>query len=183
MKPKSERKKKRSKQPQRRRQISRPRTAKQYSAMSDSAKERWNRVPQAITRMRDHKLTLKQAAKAFGLTTVELRKLAGPALQKKKGRYVARPTDNLIREAFVPTSKGLKAVILGDSREASRLGRYWDDVREYSYTGDASGLKKPLTKAITDINGKRVRLITNPDEIDRLAHAGVLSFESLYARG
>jgi hypothetical protein len=55
-------------------------------------------------------------------------------------------------------------------------------VRRYLQTGDASGINKFRGKKIKDANGKRVALLTDPNELDRLASAGALSFESLYAR-
>ena len=49
-------------------------------------------------------------------------------------------------------------------------------------TGDASRLKRFKGKYITDVGGKRFRYLTDLKELDRLGNAGVLSFESLYAR-
>jgi hypothetical protein len=49
-------------------------------------------------------------------------------------------------------------------------------------TGDDSALKDFKSKYIIDAQGKRIPLLTNLDELDRLGSAGVLSFESLYAR-
>jgi len=69
-----------------------------------------------------------------------------------------------------------------DSRQASRLGKYWTAVERYRDTGDASALREFRGKYIVDTNGKRERLLTDLRALDRLGSAGVLSFETLYAK-
>jgi hypothetical protein len=61
-------------------------------------------------------------------------------------------------------------------------GKYWTAVERYRDTGDVSALREFRGKYIVDASGKQVRLLTNPRELDRLASAGLLSFETLYAR-
>ena len=80
------------------------------------------------------------------------------------------------------TSNGLLEIGVADSRDASLLGKYWSAVQKYLETGDASGLQKIRRKTITDADGKRFRLIKDLAELERLGSAGVLSFESLYAK-
>jgi anti-anti-sigma regulatory factor len=69
-----------------------------------------------------------------------------------------------------------------DFSQASLLGRYWAAVDRYRDTGDASALREFRGKYIIDTNGKQHRLLTDLRALDRLGSAGVLSFESLYAR-
>jgi hypothetical protein len=69
-----------------------------------------------------------------------------------------------------------------DSRQASQVAEYWNAVHRYLETGDDSALRKFRRKRITDAKGTRVPLLTDLDELDRLGSAGVLSFESLYAK-
>jgi hypothetical protein len=52
----------------------------------------------------------------------------------------------------------------------------------YAQKGDESALQKFKGKRIRDASGKSIRLLTDTEELDRLANAGELSFESLYAR-
>jgi len=82
----------------------------------------------------------------------------------------------------VPTVDGTREVALRDSRQASILGRYWDAVQRYLQTGDASAIQKFQGKRITAGNRARIPLLTDLDQLSRLGNAGVLSFESLYAR-
>ena len=61
-------------------------------------------------------------------------------------------------------------------------GEYWNAVHRYLSTGDASRLVNFRGKHITDAQGEKFPLLTDREELDRLGSAGVLSFESLYAR-
>lgn len=83
---------------------------------------------------------------------------------------------------IVPSDKGPVEVALLDSRQASILGKYWGAVHRYLAMGDASEIVKFNGKHITDADGKRLDLMTTLSELDRLGSAGVLSFESIYAR-
>jgi hypothetical protein len=110
--------------------------------------------------------------------------LGGSALRKlKNGRYVAKSHDRLLRVVVVISKhKGLLEVAMRDSRQASKAGKHSAAVQRYLETGDDSALAKLQGKHIIDAQGKRVALLTDLDELDRLGSAGVLSFESLYAR-
>jgi hypothetical protein len=87
-----------------------------------------------------------------------------------------------LRVLVIPTPKGLREIGTRDSRQASKAGKYSAAVQRYLQTGDDSALAQFRGKHIVDATGKRVQLLTDLDELDRLGSAGVLSFESLYAR-
>jgi len=159
-----------------------PRTAKQFSAMSPRSQDRWNRITHVVSKVRADGVSLKQASKEFGLDPRTVIRWAKPALRKgRNGRYSARPTDTLLRVLAIPSPEGVREIALRDSRQASRLGEYWTAVRKFLATGDASGLENFRGKRITDASGKRIPLLTDLEELNRLGSAGVLSFESLYA--
>jgi len=86
------------------------------------------------------------------------------------------------RKLRIPTREGLREITVSDSHEASLVGRYWNAVKRYLETGDASAIQKFTGKHITDANGKRILLLTNLEEMDRQANAGNLSFETMYAK-
>lgn len=156
--------------------------AKQFAVLPERVQDIHNRVAQAVAKMRDG-VSLQQAAREFGLNTETLVRLGGSALRKPpNGRYVARGTDRLFRILVLPTPRGLREIVLDDSRAASLVGKYWNAVHLYLATGDDSGLAEFVGEVVTDASGRRVPLLTNLDELDRLASAGVLSFESIYAR-
>jgi hypothetical protein len=168
----------------RRRQTNRrPQTAEQYFAQSKQAQDKWSRVTHVISKMRAEGVSLPEASREFGLDPRTVVRWGKPALKKRtNGRYSAKPTDNLLRVLVVPTGDGLREVAFRDSRQASLLAEYWVAVQRYLETGNPSALGKIRRKTITDSDGKRVRLIKDLAELDRQGSAGVLSFESLYAR-
>jgi len=133
--------------------------------------------------MRANGISLRQAAHEFELDPKLVLRLAGPALRKRaNGRYTPKASDRLLRVIVIPTSDGLSEIATRDSREASKAAKYWNAVHRYLATGDAFALPQFKGKKITDANGKRVQLVTDFNELDRLGSAGVLSFESIYPK-
>jgi len=150
--------------------------------MSEQDQELWKNVGQTVTEVRTG-VSLRQASRKFNLGPRTVQRLARPALRKlRNGRWAAKPHDRLLRVLVIPARKGLREIGVRDSRQASLIGKYWTAVDKYRDTGDASALREFRGKYIVDASGKRVRLLTSLRELDRLGSAGVLSFETLYAR-
>jgi hypothetical protein len=159
-----------------------PRTAKQFAGLPRQTQDRWIRITQAISKMRSDRVSLREASRELDLDPSVLTRLGKSALRKRKnGKYVAKPADNLLRILVIPTPEGTREVPIGNSEQASLLGQYWDAVQRYLQTGDTSGLEKFKRKRIALADGKRIQLITDQEQLSKLGHAGVLSFESLYA--
>jgi hypothetical protein len=136
-----------------------------------------------IAKMRSERVSLTKASREFGLNPKEVRTRVGSALRKtKNGRYVARPSDKLLRVLVIPSPQGLKEVAVRGSDLASQIAEYSDAVQKYLRTGDASSLRKFKRLRLLNEKGERIKLITDPAELQKLGSAGVLSFESLYRR-
>lgn len=159
-----------------------PGTVEEFFAMSERDRDIWSNIGQVVTEMRAG-ASRRQASQKFDLHPRTVQQLARPALRKlRNGRWVARSHDRLLRVLLIPTRKGLREIGVRDSRQASLLGKYWTAVERYRDTGDASALKEFRGEYIVDVDGKRHRLLTDLRALDHLGSAGVLSFESLYAR-
>ncbi len=160
-----------------------PKNLYEYRAKSLRFQDIWNRVMRTVSRMRSNGGSLRQVAGEFGLKPQTVIRWGRPALRKRaNGQYVAKPTDDLLRVLVLLTTDGLHEIAIRDSREASLIAEYWSAVQKYLETGDASTLQKIRRKTIIDAEGKRIRLIKDLAELERLGSAGVLSFESLYAK-
>jgi hypothetical protein len=160
-----------------------PRSLDQFLAMPEHAQDKWTRITHVISRMRAEGVSLPEGSREFGLNPRTVRRLAPSAFRKlRNGRWAARTYDRLLRVLVIPTGDGLREVAVRDSRQASLLGEYWAAVQKYLETGDASALRKIRRKTIADSDGKRVRLIKDLGQLERLGSAGVLSFESMYAK-
>ena len=153
---------------------------------NSSPNKREARARERATRKSQHKIT-GQSRKSVARAN-KRRKQRRPETQKRQNKKrqnkksVTKTRRKIVR---IPTPEGTRAVTIRVSRysrQASTLGKYWNAVHHYLQTGDASRLKKFRGKYITDVKRVRFPLLTNTDELDRLGSAGVLSFESLYAR-
>jgi hypothetical protein len=130
-----------------------------------------------------HHVTLAKAANEFNISPSTVVELGRPALRKRNGRYVVSKTDRLLRVLTILSAEGKKEIATRDSRQASLVGGHWAAVQRYLQTGDDTALLKFENKRVIDANGRRHQFLTNLEELDRLASAGVLSFESIYAGG
>jgi hypothetical protein len=160
-----------------------PRNSKQYSALGEDKQDIWSRIVHAISRMRSDKLSLQKASKEAGVSSRKVASLGRSALRKNaRGRYTVKPNDHLLRVLIIPGPDGLQEVAVNDSDTASEIARYSDAVQKYLRTGDASKLRQYTRMRLIDADGNPIQLVTDLPMLRRLGSAGVLSFESLYAR-
>lgn len=159
-----------------------PGSAEEFFAMPESERDFWSDLGQIATEVRSGG-SLSKVARKYHRDPRRVLRAAPAAFRKlKNGRYAAKPIDHVLRVLVMLDRKGLREIGLRDSRQASLLGKYWTAVERYRDTGDASGLREFRGKHIIDASGRRHRLLTDLRALDRLGSAGVLSFETLYAK-
>ena len=159
------------------------RTAKELFALPRLIQEQLNRAVQVPNEMRSNGLSFQQASRKHGISPKVVLRSAGSAFKKNRaGRMVVKRTDRLLRVILIPGSKGLREIVVRGPREASKAAKYSSALDIYLSRGDASALKKLKYKTLIDERGKRVRLLTNLDELTRQASAGEFRFDSLYGR-
>lgn len=133
--------------------------------------------------MRTENVSLEQASREMGASPRSVKRWAGSALQKDtRGKWSPKKDDNLLRVLIVQTPEGRREIGVRGFRKASLIGEYSNAVSKYLQTGDSSGLKKFRGKKIRAADGEQISLLTDLAELNRRGSAGVLSFESLYAR-
>lgn len=160
-----------------------PRTVEEFFAKSQAFQDRWIRITGAVSKMRSEHISPEQAAREFGLDPRTLKKGASSALRKgKNGRYTAKASDRLLRPMVVLPPGGKQEIATRDSRQATLIAEHWNAVDKYLSTGDTTELRKLQGKTVTAVDGTKYLLLTDTAELDRLGNAGVLSFESIYAR-
>jgi hypothetical protein len=131
--------------------------------------------------MRSKNLSLSQAAAAAGTTLRTMQRRVGRALKRLAvGRYAATKWDRIPRTMRFLTENGLVDLILRDSRQASAIATHMAAVDRYLRTGDTSALKPFRGKSIR-VGKADFRFVTHPKTLERLAYAGEVSFEDLYA--
>ena len=160
-----------------------PRTAQELLSKSSKQQDTWARVTHVVAKVRRDGVSLAQALRGSGVSRQTVLRLAGASLRRlPNGRYVARTRDRLLRIVRIPVPDGMLDVALRDSKQASLVAKYWNAVHTYLATGDASALEGFAGVLITDADGQQFPLLTDRATLDRLGGAGVLSFESIYAR-
>lgn len=158
-------------------------TFKEYLAKPRSFQLQWERMLEVISRMRGDHASLPRAAREIGIRQETVVQLGGSALKRLPGgRYVAKPTDKLLRILLIPTKRGLREVAFNDSREASIVGKYWSAVERFLNIGSAWDLRHLPRTWVIDENGNRIQLLTDLNELRRQGSAGVFRFESTYGR-
>ena len=126
---------------------------------------------------------LDQAAEVLGIPMATVQAVLGSAIKRdSRGRLAVSRTDTLFRLMVIPGPRGLREVVPRDSRVASRLGSYAAAVQKYLARGDSSGLRPFRREVLLSADGRQIHLLLNLDALDRLGHAGALSFESIYSR-
>ena len=146
-----------------------PRTEAQYAAKPETFKDTWERVIDAISKMRNSKVSLTQAAREARVSPRTVTKWGKSALRKNKsGKYVVKKNDNLLRILSIPTPEGPRSIALRGSKQASLLGEYWNAVHRYLQTGDTSRLKEFRGEHITNADGLDVPLLVDPEVLNRL---------------
>lgn len=160
-----------------------PRTAAQYFAQSRRRQETQLKAAHVVAEMRTRKASLTQASREHQIDPATVLRHAKTAVRKTaRGTYTARASDKLLRVLVLPTPDGLVEVATRDSRTATLAAEYWNAVNTFLETGDDSELAHFRGQSIIDAEGNAVPLLTDLGELERLGSAGVLSFQSLYAK-
>jgi hypothetical protein len=146
-----------------------------YDQLTDSQHLARLRALDALSRMRGHGLSLTAAAHDAGTTPATVRRYAGTALHRDRGRYAASPADRIYRRMVVLSTDGRVEVEVRGSRAASRVGAHWNAVEHYLSTGDTDHLDR---FAGTSIGG--VPLSTTPGDLEDFFHRGDLDIDGIY---
>jgi hypothetical protein len=159
-----------------------PKTLAQYHAKPERSQVAIDNLAHVITRMREG-ASLTRASAEYGVDRRTVIRLGGSALRKDKaGRYKAAASDNLLRVLVVPVHGGREEFAVRGSRAASMISEQSRAQGHFLATGDDSKLRKLRGKRIKDASGREIPFLTDLDELERLGDAGVLQFESIYAR-
>lgn len=148
--------------------------------MTPRTRAAYERVLHALSLIRRQEMPLTAAAREARTTPETVRRLAGPALRRIEGRWVAKPTDRLERRMLLYNRKGSFHVTVGSSTAASRISDYHNAVRWFLETGDDSKLQAFAGKYVTDVDRQRRPFLTDREAIRRLARSGQFQFESIY---
>jgi hypothetical protein len=146
-----------------------------------SDKEGYRKSLTVLSQMRQGQ-SLYEAARAERIAPDTVRRYVGAALVREPGgRYRAKSTDRFARRMKFLVSGKVIVVEPANSREASKLARYWAAVNYYVTTGDAKPLWSFRRQRLRVVGKIQLPFLTSLEDIYQLARAGELSFEDLYA--
>ena len=135
----------------------------------------------ALALMRREDLPLNQAMERAGTNLSSMLRYAGRGLRRKGDTYGATERDDIPRRMTHLDESGPRWVTLRDSREASRLATYHNDVKAFLATGDASRVHRWHGQTIQTDDGA-LALITDLDNLEELAFGGEMEYD-VYLRG
>ena len=145
------------------------------------AREARRRALDALARMRRDRVSLSRAAQLAETTPNAVLRYARRALRKVHGHYAPTASDRLYRPMRFLTPRGQITLEVTNSHTASRIARYFEAVDHYLKTGDTKALR-PFRRKHIRVGKVAYPFLTDPHVLDRLARAGEVTFEDLYAQ-
>lgn len=141
---------------------------------------KYDKALKVLGRVRDGE-SLTKASKAYGISPDTVRRYAGSAMERDaRGRWTAKPTDRLYRRMQFLVSGKRVTVEPANSREAAKIGRYWNAVDHFLATGDDRPLRKFRRMTLQTRQKTKLQFVTDLDTLEQLGLAGETSFEDMY---
>lgn len=158
------------------------RAAAKTPTSSNRASEARTRALAALGRMRREQISLSKACREEHIKPATFRHYVGSAVRQDRpgGPFHATKGDSLRRDLQIPTEQGLTVIPVYGSKNARFISDYLNAISEYLRTGNRTKLNAFRGKTVK-VNGKNVKLITDPAMLLPLAEADVLHFDQLYA--
>ena len=148
-----------------------------------SERETFRRVLDAIgLQRREPRLSLSAAARRSSTTVKTIRRYAADALEIRSGRFAVQPIDHIARELQFLGPEGLEIIKVRNSRDATRIAKYSNALRNYLMTGDDTQLREFRGKTLR-AHRKIHEFVTDERIIQRLARAGEIRLLDIYGPG
>jgi hypothetical protein len=141
-----------------------------------------NRALNALAHMRRRHVSLAAASRLEHTKPTTVRHYVGSAVRQDRpgARYRATKGDRFRRDLQIPTAHGPMTVPVYGSKNAENISKYLNAVAHYLRTGDQAKLR-PFKGKTIKVDGKQIKLLTDPEALSVLAEADVLHLDQLYA--
>ena len=138
---------------------------KAWNDLTAEQKEERNRSFEIMREMRNGK-TLTEATSKLGVNKQFALRNLGKYLQKKGGKWHITKTDSLQSKMMIYTeNKGVESIVLTNSKDRSKTGKYFSAVDRALKSGDASILERFKGMKIKDANGNEFKFETDLDTL------------------
>jgi 3-methyladenine DNA glycosylase AlkC len=108
---------------------------------------------------------LHSATREVHVRLQTVQKHLGSVIVRRKGEFVAKSNDRISRGLVIYENGRQSTITVKSSREASKIGEYFNAVRIFLDTGDKSALRQFKNVKIKDRKGVKHSLETNPEKI------------------
>ncbi|MBI2546908.1 MAG: hypothetical protein HYW23_00490 [Candidatus Aenigmarchaeota archaeon] len=125
----------------------------------------------ALNLMRHNKLSLEKASKYVGLDKETVQQHIASAIYKRHNRWIPKRMDIIQRRMTVYKNGKSTSIVVRDSKQASRIGEYFNDVKKALTTGDDSFLRKYNRRKIIGVRGGKHKLETRLEKIREIEEA------------
>jgi hypothetical protein len=140
------------------------------------------RALNVLAHMRRQHLSLAAACRLEHVKPATARRYVGSAVRQNRSgsRYRATKGDRFRRDLQIPAASGPMTIPVYGSKNAENISKYLNAVAHYLRTGDQTRLR-PFKGKTLKVGGKRIKLLTDPEALSRLAEADALHLDHLYA--
>ena len=118
-----------------------------------------------ILRMMRNKISLTRASKELGFDRDSVKLHIRSGIMKRHGRWIAKKFDAIERQMQIYENGKVKSIVVRNSKDASLIGKYFNDVKTALVTGEKSILRKYKRRVIVDAKGKRHKFETRLEKI------------------
>jgi hypothetical protein len=150
---------------------SKPISHQSWSSLSLKKKERRVHCLQILRLMRTTKLSLTFISKRLEVDVRTVKLHLKGYIFKKNNRWYPKAIDHIERERIIYERGKIGSILVDDSRVASTIGEYLNDVKKVLTDGDVSHLKKYKKIRISDAFGKIHKLETRIEQIKEIEYS------------
>jgi len=120
--------------------------------------------------MRD-KLSLTKASIEVGLERETVKQHNRSAIYKRKGKWRAKKFDRIQRGMNIYENGKIKSIVITNSKYASLIGSYYNDVKKALETNDEKILRKYKRRVVRDSKNRKHKLETRLEKIREIEEA------------
>jgi hypothetical protein len=147
----------------------------EYERLRPREREARHNAFEALSEMRNERVSLRVAARRAGTTPETVRRYAGQSLVRQGRRYVPTASDRSYQRMSVLSSDGVVDIDVRGSRARSTVGRHWNAIQRFAATGDVGVLRS--------FAGRRVggaELASDPDQIEEFLRRREIDIDDIY---
>ena len=143
---------------------------KSWNSLTPELKSKRLKSLEALRKVRKGD-SLRSALFDVGLSLKEGKLQLRSSLVLRNKRFVVKSFDRIERAMKIYSKGEIKTIVVTNSKDASLIGEYFSAIRNFLETWNKDFLKLFKNKTITDSEGKKYKLESNPEKIRDIEEA------------